>query len=210
MEGTLEEARIAERVVYRALQGEKQVGWVIPATGQGFADKVELLIGADLIDQRVGDETVSDIALRAQEDARSTYWVIDKVRLYGPPRWKEESETAIGAGNPVKFWAYVFLPRNLEKKGKLPLLVFPHGGVHSDFSTYYTHIVRELMAQGYAVIAPEYRGSTGYGRPYMLRLRGDWGVCDVDDATPQVLGHLLGRLLEALLERLPWERTGTP
>jgi electron transport complex protein RnfG len=42
-----EEARIAERVVYRALQGEKQVGWVIPATGQGFADKVELLIGAD-------------------------------------------------------------------------------------------------------------------------------------------------------------------
>lgn len=41
----------------------------------------EVLIGADLIDRKVGDETVSDIALRPQENARSGYWVIDKVRL---------------------------------------------------------------------------------------------------------------------------------
>jgi CBS domain-containing protein len=41
----------------------------------------EVLIGAQLIDRRVGDETVSDIALRSQDDARLPYWVIDKVRL---------------------------------------------------------------------------------------------------------------------------------
>ena len=41
----------------------------------------EVLIGGELIDRKIGEETVSDIALRAQEDARSTYWVIDKVRL---------------------------------------------------------------------------------------------------------------------------------
>ena len=41
----------------------------------------EVLIGGELIDRKIGDETVSDIALRPQEDARSTYWVIDKVRL---------------------------------------------------------------------------------------------------------------------------------
>ncbi len=41
----------------------------------------EVLIGAHLIDRRVGDETVSDIALRSQDDARLPYWVIDKVRL---------------------------------------------------------------------------------------------------------------------------------
>nr|MEE4267709.1 alpha/beta fold hydrolase [Candidatus Krumholzibacteria bacterium] len=105
--------------------------------------------------------------------------VIDKVRLFGPPRWKEESDTAIGAGNPVKFWAYVFLPRQHNRSGKLPLLVFPHGGVHSDFSTYYVHIVREMMAQGYAVIAPEYRGSTGYGRTVFENI--DYGGREVED-----------------------------
>jgi len=41
----------------------------------------EVLIGAELIDRRVGEETVSDIALRSQDDARLPYWVIDKVRL---------------------------------------------------------------------------------------------------------------------------------
>ena len=41
----------------------------------------EVLIGGELIDRKIGDETVSDIALTAQQDARSTYWVIDKVRL---------------------------------------------------------------------------------------------------------------------------------
>ena len=41
----------------------------------------EILIGADLIDRRVGDETVSDVALRMQDDARVPYWVIEKVRL---------------------------------------------------------------------------------------------------------------------------------
>jgi len=105
--------------------------------------------------------------------------VIEKVRLYGPPRWKEKSETAIGAGNPVKFWAYVFLPRGIDTSQKAPLLVFPHGGVHSDFSTYYVHIVREMLAQGYCVVAPEYRGSTGYGRTVYENI--DYGGLEVED-----------------------------
>jgi len=105
--------------------------------------------------------------------------VIDKVRLAGPPRWKEKSDTAIGAGNPVKFYAYVFFPRDLDTSQKAPLLVFPHGGVHSDFSTYYIHIVRELLAQGYAIVAPEYRGSTGYGRTVYENI--DYGGREVDD-----------------------------
>jgi len=39
---------VAGRTVYRALDAEgKQVGWVVPASGQGFADTIELLIGLD-------------------------------------------------------------------------------------------------------------------------------------------------------------------
>jgi dipeptidyl aminopeptidase/acylaminoacyl peptidase len=100
--------------------------------------------------------------------------------LYGPPKWKEESESAIGAGNPVKFYAYVIIPKQIDRGDKFPLLVFPHGGVHSDFSTYYAHIVRELVAQGYVIIAPEYRGSTGYGRATYERI--DYGGLEVEDA----------------------------
>ncbi len=88
---------------------------------------------------------------------------IDKVFLTGPPKANEPNPDAHGAGNPFRFWAYVFVPRDIDPSKKYPLLVLPHGGVHGDFNTYYTHIIRELMAQQYIVIAPEYRGSTGYG-----------------------------------------------
>ncbi|MFV2071210.1 MAG: alpha/beta hydrolase family protein [Thermoanaerobaculales bacterium] len=106
--------------------------------------------------------------------------VLDKVRIYGPPRWKEENPTAKGAGNHLKFYAYLFTPKAFEGAGKLPLLVLPHGGVHGDFTTYYAHIVRELVAQGYIVIAPEYRGSTGYGRGMYEDI--DYGGLEVEDA----------------------------
>jgi dipeptidyl aminopeptidase/acylaminoacyl peptidase len=104
---------------------------------------------------------------------------IDKVFMTGPPKWKELNPTGQGAGNPVKFWSYVFIPKNLDYTKKYPLIVFPHGGVHSNFSTYYTHIVKELIAQQYIVIAAEYRGSTGYGKEHYEKI--DYGGLEIED-----------------------------
>jgi len=104
---------------------------------------------------------------------------VEKVFIVGPPPWKVKDSTARGALNPVKFWAYVFIPNKLDRNKKYPLLVLPHGGVHADFTTYYAHIIREMMAQGYLVIAPEYRGSTGYGKTFYERI--DYGGREVDD-----------------------------
>ena len=104
---------------------------------------------------------------------------IDKVFMTGPPKWKEFNPTGQGAGNPVKFWSYIFIPKNLDYSKKYPLIVFPHGGVHSNFSTYYTHIIKELIAQQYIVVAAEYRGSTGYGREHYEKI--DYGGLEIED-----------------------------
>jgi dipeptidyl aminopeptidase/acylaminoacyl peptidase len=104
---------------------------------------------------------------------------IDKVYIAGPPPAKVKNPTAMGAKNPVKFWSYVFIPQKLDRSKKYPLLVLPHGGVHADFTTYHTHIIRELIAQGYIVVAPEYRGSTGYGRAFYEQI--DYGGLEVED-----------------------------
>lgn len=44
---TGEEFEIDGKIIYRAMSGDAQVGWVVPAIGQGFADKIEILIGLD-------------------------------------------------------------------------------------------------------------------------------------------------------------------
>ncbi len=110
----------------------------------------------DVIEKKIDDvhwyNKVGDIAY------------IDKVYITGPPLAKETNPTGQGAGNPVKILELIFLFRKMPiLSKKYPLLVFPHGGVHANFDTYYTHIVREMVSQGYIVTAAEYRGSTGYG-----------------------------------------------
>ena len=89
---------------------------------------------------------------------------VDKVRLAGPPRWKPLKENDRFAANPLQFYSYVFIPKSVNPAKKYPLIVLPHSGIHADFSTYYAHIVRELVAQQYIVVSAEYRGSTGYGK----------------------------------------------
>jgi dipeptidyl aminopeptidase/acylaminoacyl peptidase len=105
--------------------------------------------------------------------------VVDKWRIVGPPDSNPAKPTAPGAMNPVKFYTYSFVPRDRKEGEKLPMLILPHGGVHADFTTYHAHIIREMVSQGYVVVAPDYRGSTGYGRSFFELI--DYGGREVDD-----------------------------
>jgi dipeptidyl aminopeptidase/acylaminoacyl peptidase len=105
---------------------------------------------------------------------------VDKIWYPSVPNPKGEETYGIkNERHPFKVWAYVFVPKKLDREKKHPLLLFPHGGVHADFDTYWTHIVRELMDRGYVVVAPDYRGSTGYGKEYREAI--DYGGLEVDD-----------------------------
>ncbi|MCF8230395.1 MAG: prolyl oligopeptidase family serine peptidase [Bacteroidales bacterium] len=105
--------------------------------------------------------------------------IIDKVYISGPPATNIDNPTAMGLDNPLKFYTYVFIPKGIDLSKKYPLMVLPHGGVHGDLTTYYTHIIRELMYQQYIVVAPEYRGSTGYGKSFYEHI--DYGGLENGD-----------------------------
>lgn len=76
--------------------------------------------------------------------------------------------------------AYVYQP--LEKRGPHghAALIWVHGGVHGNWSHTYWPFIKEAVDRGYVVIAPEYRGSTGYGAEHHNAI--DYGGYEVDDA----------------------------
>jgi dipeptidyl aminopeptidase/acylaminoacyl peptidase len=104
---------------------------------------------------------------------------IDVVRYTGPPPRVIKNPNAPGAKNPVIIPAYTFLPRKYKEENKLPLLVFVHGGIHGHLNSNDVNVLRELLQQGYAVIAPEYRGSSGYGKEFQELI--DYGGLEVED-----------------------------
>jgi dipeptidyl aminopeptidase/acylaminoacyl peptidase len=63
-----------------------------------------------------------------------------------------------------------------------PAIVRIHGGPTDQATACYSASTQFFTTRGYAVLEVNYRGSTGYGRGYMLALRERWGICDVEDA----------------------------
>lgn len=90
--------------------------------------------------------------------------------------------------------AYVFSPRDTSVAR--PLVILVHGGIHGDFGSSHATEVRELVALGYVVIAPEYRGSTGYGRSHYEAI--DYGGKEVEDCIAAI---------EYAARALPWVDT---
>ncbi len=86
-------------------------------------------------------------------------------------------------GRPMILYAYSYIPKLLDRREKAPMIVMIHGGVHSNHMTggpaNAANIVRELIEQGYVVVAPDYRGSTGYGAVYSKAI--DYGGKENDD-----------------------------
>lgn len=62
-----------------------------------------------------------------------------------------------------------------------PLLVIVHGGPTSRVEASLSMPVQFWTTRGFAVLHVNYSGSTGFGRAYRERLKGRWGVLDVDD-----------------------------
>jgi dipeptidyl aminopeptidase/acylaminoacyl peptidase len=78
--------------------------------------------------------------------------------------------------------AYLTLPRGSSDKS-LPTLVVPHGGPWSRDNWGYNPLAQFFANRGYAVLMPNFRGSTGYGKKYLNAGNGEWGRKMQDDVT---------------------------
>jgi dipeptidyl aminopeptidase/acylaminoacyl peptidase len=111
---------------------------------------------------------------------------------------RRSRETAVDAGylaepRAVEFptagdltaHGYFYPPRNRDygapENEKPPLIVMSHGGPTSASSASLKYAIQYWTSRGIAVLDVNYGGSSGYGREYRERLKGKWGIVDVDD-----------------------------
>lgn len=78
--------------------------------------------------------------------------------------------------------AFLTLPKGIAPKG-LPAIVLPHGGPWGRDSWGYNSLAQFLANRGYAVLQPNFRASTGYGKKFLDAGNKEWGQKMQDDVT---------------------------
>ena len=82
-------------------------------------------------------------------------------------------------GTPVA--GYLYKPVDYDASKKAPTLLQPHGGPVGQYSASFDHLFQLFAAQGYAVLLPNPRGSSGYGQKFCDAIYADWGNKDFQD-----------------------------
>jgi dipeptidyl aminopeptidase/acylaminoacyl peptidase len=132
------------------------------------------------VSNRPDDHPQRDFAAQVRDKARTDS--IYRARSRGVMDFQKISYRSSVDGMTIP--AYLFQP--LKKRGAKghAAMVWVHGGVHGDWSATMLPFVREAVERGYVIIAPEYRGSTGYGAAHYNAI--DYGGKEVDDVASAV------------------------
>ncbi|MGQ0712567.1 MAG: alpha/beta hydrolase family protein [Gemmatimonadaceae bacterium] len=147
-----------------------------PATRARPTTRAESLYVSNKWEDHPARDFTRDMVAKARTDS------IYRVRARGVMDFQKiEYRSSVG---DLEIPAYLFQP--LTKRGARghAALIWVHGGVHGSWSEYYLPFVREAIERGYVVIAPEYRGSTGYGREFHNEI--DYGGYELDDVLTAV------------------------
>ena len=113
--------------------------------------------------------------------ARKLTWLLDRRPWIKPDELSPMRAVRYAARDGLEIPAYLTLPRG--KPGKnLPLVLVIHGGPWVDGDTWQYHPeVQFLASRGYAVLQPNFRGTTRYGWKHLSASFGQWGLTMQDD-----------------------------
>jgi len=171
-----------ERRYFRDKAFEKEFRWL-----EGKLPGKEVHLGASS-----SDENVYIVNAASDTEPGETYlWNRKAKTLDLQYRIREElPRTSLSSRKPYLFKssdgleipAYLTLPKGLPAKN-LPLIVFPHGGPWARDVFGYDTFAQFFANRGYAVLQPNFRGSTGYGKKFLNAGNGQWGRLMQDDVT---------------------------
>jgi dipeptidyl aminopeptidase/acylaminoacyl peptidase len=162
-------------------------GLTVPAgTPSAFSPKGNSLLLQYQSSQRPSDFWV--YALATQKPRQLTYSAVASLRPDDLPAAQLVHYKSFD-GKMIS--AFLWMPFNLKRDGSNPAVVLPHGGPTGQTTDYFNSTAAALASRGYICIAPNVRGSTGYGIEFQKANYQDLGGGDLQDevfATKLLLG----------------------
>ncbi|MFM9012221.1 MAG: alpha/beta hydrolase family protein, partial [Gemmatimonadota bacterium] len=127
------------------------------------------------VSNRLEDHPVSDYARAIREKAETDSIFAARSRVV----MRYEKTTYRSRHGDLDIPVYVFAPLVSRGARAHAAMVWVHGGVHGNWDQNYLPFIIEATQRGYVVVAPEYRGSTGYGAAFHNAI--DYGGRELDD-----------------------------
>jgi dipeptidyl aminopeptidase/acylaminoacyl peptidase len=153
-----------------------------PLAAQGDATSVRPTVVMDsararqlYVSNRPEDHPVADYerAIRSKAATDSIFTARSQgVLKFSKVRYKSSADG-------MEIPAYLFEPLTTKGARRHAAMVWVHGGVHGNMDQNYWPFIREAVERGYAIITPDYRGSTGFGKEHHNAI--DYGGMEVDD-----------------------------
>ncbi|HEY2956030.1 MAG TPA: S9 family peptidase [Candidatus Eisenbacteria bacterium] len=152
-------------------------GWCEPAGARtSFSPD-----GARLLCRRSAADSPGDLLVCARDGSGVTPITQSFVGGVDPGDMVEPILVHYPSRDRMQISAFLYLPWNLKKDGANAALVWPHGGPTAQSVNGFNRAVQFFVNQGYVVLCPNYRGSTGYGTGFKDANRFDMGGGDLAD-----------------------------
>jgi dipeptidyl aminopeptidase/acylaminoacyl peptidase len=170
-------AFLVERATGHAAEADLPAGLnIFPSSSTAFSPEGDRLIVSHQSSTQPADLWIYDVASR-----RSRQLTISAIASLSaaplPPSQIVHYKTFDGHVISALLW----MPFNLKRDGSNPALVIPHGGPTGQMVDYWNTDVTALVSRGYICIAPNVRGSTGYGMEFQKANYQDLGGGDLQD-----------------------------
>lgn len=175
---------------------DRDVVWLDPAVkrAQALLDEAATNADADIISFS-RDQTKMLVRIGTADNPGLIYFYDSKTQsldklasinnTLGNRRLARAKYVQYKARDGLEIEGVLTLPRGREPKN-LPFIVMPHGGPWAHDSLRYDYWAQFLADRGYAVLQPNFRGSTGYGKAFVKKGQGQMGFAMQDDITDGV------------------------
>ena len=182
----------SQRIFYRRIQGGRASLWEVwVKDGRSNQIPIEPYSWISQLDVSPESDKVLFRASSPTEPQRLVQWQKGKLNNLTVPKELDFSSEFLLESVPVRWQAadgttihgIYYPPSNPQfvSKGKPPLIVEVHAGPTMNNLLVYIPERAFFTSRGYALVAVDYRGSSGYGRSYQDAIQNEWGIVDVED-----------------------------